>query len=60
VIDKLNKEIDADFADAKTRARPADVGGVPLPLTPAESGKFIADETANGGKVIITGGHQGG
>jgi len=31
VIDKLNKEINAGLADAKIRARLADVGGVRCP-----------------------------
>jgi tripartite-type tricarboxylate transporter receptor subunit TctC len=31
VIDKLNEEINAGLADAKIRARLADVGGVPMP-----------------------------
>jgi hypothetical protein len=49
VIDKLNKEINAGLADAKIRAQLADGGGVPMPMTSAEFGKFIG----NGGKVII-------
>jgi tripartite-type tricarboxylate transporter receptor subunit TctC len=53
VIDKLNKEINAGLADAKIKPRLAEVGGVPMPMTPAEFGKFIADETAKWGKVII-------
>ena len=53
MIDKLNKEINAGLADAKIRARLADVGGVPMPMTPAEFGTFIANETAKWGKVII-------
>jgi tripartite-type tricarboxylate transporter receptor subunit TctC len=52
VIDKLNKEINAGLADAKIKARLADVAGVPMPMTPAEFGKFIADETEKWGKVI--------
>jgi hypothetical protein len=30
----------------------ADLSGVPLPMTPAEFGKLIADETEKWGKVI--------
>ena len=33
-------------------ARFADLGSVPMPLTPAEFGKFIADETEKWSKVI--------
>jgi tripartite-type tricarboxylate transporter receptor subunit TctC len=52
VIDKLNKEINAGLADAKIKARLADVAGVPMPMTPAEFGKLIADETEKWAKVI--------
>jgi tripartite-type tricarboxylate transporter receptor subunit TctC len=34
------------------KARLADLGGVPMPMTPAEFGKFIVDETEKWGKVI--------
>jgi hypothetical protein len=34
------------------KARLADLGSVPVPMTPAEFGKFIADETEKWGKVI--------
>ena len=60
VIDKLNKEINAGLADAKIRARLADVGGVPMPMTPAEFGKFSANETAKWGQGDHRGEHQGG
>jgi tripartite-type tricarboxylate transporter receptor subunit TctC len=52
VIDKINKEIDAGLADPKMKARFADLGDVPMPMRPAEFGKFIADETEKWGKVI--------
>jgi tripartite-type tricarboxylate transporter receptor subunit TctC len=52
IVDKLNKEINAGLADPKMRQRIADLGGVPMPMTPAEFGKFIADETAKWAKVI--------
>jgi tripartite-type tricarboxylate transporter receptor subunit TctC len=52
VIDKLNKEINAALADRKMRARLADLGGTPLPGSPADFGKFIADETEKWAKVI--------
>jgi tripartite-type tricarboxylate transporter receptor subunit TctC len=44
IIDRLNKEITA-LADPKTKARLADLGAVPMSMTPAEFGKFIAGET---------------
>jgi tripartite-type tricarboxylate transporter receptor subunit TctC len=34
------------------KAKILDMGGVPMPMTPAEFGKFLAEETAKWGKVI--------
>jgi hypothetical protein len=34
------------------KARLADLGGTPLPGSPVQFGKFIADETDKWGKVI--------
>src|SRR5262249_11980221 len=56
VIDKLNKEINAGLADPKLQARLADVGGTVLAGSPADFGKFIADETEKWGKVIKSAG----
>jgi tripartite-type tricarboxylate transporter receptor subunit TctC len=52
VIDKLNKEINAGLADPKLKARIAEFGGTVFALSPAEFGKFIADETEKWGTVI--------
>jgi tripartite-type tricarboxylate transporter receptor subunit TctC len=52
VIDKLNREINAGLADPKIKMRLADLGGMVLPGSPADFGKFIADETEKWGKVI--------
>jgi tripartite-type tricarboxylate transporter receptor subunit TctC len=52
VIDKLNKEINAGLADPKIKTRLADLGGDVLALSPADFGKFIADETEKWAKVI--------
>ena len=52
IVDKLNKEINAGLADPKMKARLADLGGTVLPGSPADFGKFIADETEKWGKVI--------
>jgi tripartite-type tricarboxylate transporter receptor subunit TctC len=51
-VDKLNKEINAGLADPKLKARLADVGGDVLALSPADFGKFIADDVAKWAKVI--------
>ena len=52
IIDKLNKEINAALADPKMKARLADLGAVAMPMTSAEFGTFIADETEKWAKVI--------
>jgi tripartite-type tricarboxylate transporter receptor subunit TctC len=52
VIDKLNKGVGNALADAKLEARILDLGGVPMPMTPAEFGTLLAEETAKWGKVI--------
>jgi tripartite-type tricarboxylate transporter receptor subunit TctC len=52
IVTTLNGEINAGLADAKMKERFADLGGVPLPLSPAEFGKMVAEETEKWAKVI--------
>jgi tripartite-type tricarboxylate transporter receptor subunit TctC len=52
VVEKLNKEIGAALANPTMQARLADFGGTSLAGSPAEFGKFMADETAKWEKVI--------
>ena len=52
IIGKLNEAINAGLADPTIKARLADLGGVPMPMSPAEFGKLIADETEKWAKVI--------
>ena len=52
IVNKLNKEINAGLADAKMKARLADLGGTVLPGSPADFGKLIAEETEKWAKVI--------
>ena len=52
IIDKLNGEINAVLADPKIKARLAELGGDVMGGTPAEFGKFIADETEKWARVI--------
>jgi tripartite-type tricarboxylate transporter receptor subunit TctC len=52
VVNRLNKDINASLADPKLKARFADVAGVPMPMTPAEFAKFVADETEKWATVI--------
>jgi tripartite-type tricarboxylate transporter receptor subunit TctC len=52
IIDKLNKEINSILADPSMKSRLADLGGVPMPITPADFSNLIADETEKWAKVI--------
>ena len=52
IIEKLNKEINAGLANPRFAARVADLGAAPLPMAPAEFGRFMAEETVKWGKVI--------
>jgi tripartite-type tricarboxylate transporter receptor subunit TctC len=52
IIDRLNKEINAGLADHKLSARIAELGAVPIPMTPVEFGKFIVGETEKWAKVV--------
>jgi tripartite-type tricarboxylate transporter receptor subunit TctC len=52
ILNKLNREINAAFADPKMSARIADFGGTGLPGSPAEFRKLMADETQKWGKVV--------
>ena len=52
IVDKLNKEINAGLADPKLKTRLEELGGVPMSVTSAEFGKFIADQTEKWGKVV--------
>jgi tripartite-type tricarboxylate transporter receptor subunit TctC len=52
IVDRLNAEINAAFADPRMKARFADIGGEALPGSPATFGKFIAEETEKWAKVV--------
>jgi tripartite-type tricarboxylate transporter receptor subunit TctC len=52
IVDKLNREINAGLADSRIMARLADLGGAPVPMTPADFGKLIAAEAEKWDKVI--------
>jgi tripartite-type tricarboxylate transporter receptor subunit TctC len=52
IIDRLNREITAGVADPAIKARFAELGGTPFPLTPVEFGRLLADETAKWARVI--------
>jgi tripartite-type tricarboxylate transporter receptor subunit TctC len=52
IVEKLNKEVNSALADPDFKARLADLGGQSFANSPAEFGKFIADETEKWAKVI--------
>src|SRR6201747_2674535 len=52
VIEILNKAVAEALKDPKLVARLAEVGGIPKPMTPAEFGKLVADETEKWRKVV--------
>ncbi len=52
IVDKLNREINAGLADAKIKARLADLGGTVMAGSPTDFRKFIADETEKWAKVV--------
>jgi tripartite-type tricarboxylate transporter receptor subunit TctC len=52
IVDRLNNELNAAFAEPKMKARIADLGGMPLPGSPADFGRLIAEEIEKWAKVI--------
>jgi tripartite-type tricarboxylate transporter receptor subunit TctC len=52
IVDRLNKEINAALADPTIKARLADLGSMPTPMSPADFAKYIVEETEKWGKVI--------
>ena len=54
IVDKLNAAINAAFADPAIKSRLADLGGTPLPGSPADFKTLIAAETEKWAKVIHT------
>ena len=52
IVEKLNKEINAALADPNMKKRLTDLGAAVFAGSPADFGKFIADETEKWAKVI--------
>lgn len=52
VVAILNKSMAAGLANPRMQAKLADLGGVPMPMSPAEFGKFVADDAAKWAKVV--------
>ncbi len=52
IVDSLNRAVNTVLADPKLKARMEQLGGEPMPMTPAEFGRLVVHETAKWGKVI--------
>jgi tripartite-type tricarboxylate transporter receptor subunit TctC len=52
IVDLLNKSVTAGISDPKTKAKLQELGGIPMPMRPAEFGKLVADETEKWAKVV--------
>jgi len=52
VVEFLNKAFTGALADPKIQKRVAELGGVPMPMSPTEFGKLTADETEKWAKVV--------
>jgi tripartite-type tricarboxylate transporter receptor subunit TctC len=52
VIDVINKAVNEALQDPKLVAKLTEIGGIPKPMTPAEFGKLISDETEKWRKVV--------
>ena len=52
IVDLLNKEINLAVNDAGIQAKLKDLGGIPVPGSPGDFGKFLANETAKWEKVV--------
>ena len=54
VVETLNKAFNAALADPKMQQRIRELGAEPTPMTPAQFGKLVADETEKWAKVVKT------
>jgi tripartite-type tricarboxylate transporter receptor subunit TctC len=52
IIDKLNNAINAGLADSEIQAQLVQLGTAPEPMTVADFGKLIVDETEKWGKIF--------
>jgi tripartite-type tricarboxylate transporter receptor subunit TctC len=52
IVDKLAREINLGLADPEVGARIADLGSMPLSMSPAGFGAFMAAETEKWAKVV--------
>src|SRR4249919_657717 len=54
IVDLLNKEINLALKDPTMLGKLKDLGGTPIPGSPADFGRLVADETAKWEKVVNT------
>jgi tripartite-type tricarboxylate transporter receptor subunit TctC len=52
IVDKLNSTINSGLADPTFKKKLEDLGGVPMVVSPADFGKFVANETEKWAKVV--------
>ena len=52
IVEKLNQAVNVVLANPKLQIRLAELGGEAMPMTPAEFGKLVADETEKWAKVV--------
>jgi tripartite-type tricarboxylate transporter receptor subunit TctC len=52
IVEKLNREINAILAEPKANERFRELGATVIPGSPADFGKWVADETEKWGKVV--------
>ena len=52
IVDRLNKEMNAGLADPEFKAKLTELGSAVLPGSPADFGKFLANESDKWAKVV--------
>jgi tripartite-type tricarboxylate transporter receptor subunit TctC len=56
IVGKLNAAVNVVLANPKLKERFHDLGGEPMPMSPAEFGHLVTDETAKWAKVVKSAG----
>ena len=51
-VETLNRSINAAFSDSRITARVAELGAVPMPMSPPQFGRLIADEIEKWAEVV--------
>ena len=52
IISRLSGVINAGLSDPAIKQRFAELGGIPMPMSPAEFGKFVAEDTERWSRVV--------